>query len=572
MRCAIYARVSSELQDTENSIARQLAACRAWASAHAGAIAHEHIYTDEAISGAVMLARAGLQRLLRDLAAPGRPPWDAVLVDDASRLDRGGHLAELVRLFAARGVQLVAVDRGRDLTDEHERLLVHVEAGMAEHYLAELGRRARAGMASKVVRGWHVTGPVYGYRLTPVWPEGIPAEQRSRDNRDGTRVEVDAEQAAIVQSLFERAAQGAGTKELAHSLNNRGIPSPRGGTWDATAIRSMLRNPKYRGDWTWNKSRWRKVPESMLTDEQRARVLLTSRHPRQRMERPAAEQVAVTREELRLVSDDLWEAVQARFQERDGKPNRRPTKGVLSGLLVCACGGSITLSGVVTNGVGYRYLECSWHRNRGPAVCQNDRRFREDRILWEIADYLKREILDPGRLQRLAAAVTRRLQEEAKRAAKSKAVVVARVRVQELRRRQKNLLRAIEEGGADGAVLGRRYAELERELATAQGDLARLERPPGRFEPVTEEELRERVGRLHEQLAGGGDVQRAALRALITQITVSALDGDWGSGWLLDVETRPWTVGLSGASLGLGDSGGALYSIPTERGAIRVRR
>ena len=84
MRAAIYARVSSELQDTQNSLARQLAACRAWATANHAEIADEHIYCDEAVSGVSLLARPALQRLLQQLGRRGSPPWDVVLVDDDS--------------------------------------------------------------------------------------------------------------------------------------------------------------------------------------------------------------------------------------------------------------------------------------------------------------------------------------------------------------------------------------------------------------------------------------------------------------------------------------------------------
>lgn len=97
--------------------------------------------------------RPGWQRLLRALGSRGPVPWEAVIADDASRIDRGGALAQVAQLFAARNVALIAADSGRDLSSEDERLLVHVSAGLSEHYVAELARRTRAGLRERAAAG-----------------------------------------------------------------------------------------------------------------------------------------------------------------------------------------------------------------------------------------------------------------------------------------------------------------------------------------------------------------------------------------------------------------------------------
>ncbi len=178
LRCALYARVSSDKQDVANSLDRQLRACREWAERNGHRLLDSPRFVDEAKSGASLVARPALQRLLSALRAPGALPFDAVVVDDDSRLDRGGVLAQLAATFQARGVRLYAVDTGRDLTDDSQRLLNHVKAAMNEEYLHELGRRTRNGIASKVLRGYHGGGKVYGYRLGPEWPDSVPLALR----------------------------------------------------------------------------------------------------------------------------------------------------------------------------------------------------------------------------------------------------------------------------------------------------------------------------------------------------------------------------------------------------------
>jgi site-specific DNA recombinase len=81
---AIYARVSSERQKEENTIASQTALLREHAQAHDYTVAPEWILEDEGYSGSV-LARPGLERL-RDLAAEGQ--MEAILIYAPDRLSR----------------------------------------------------------------------------------------------------------------------------------------------------------------------------------------------------------------------------------------------------------------------------------------------------------------------------------------------------------------------------------------------------------------------------------------------------------------------------------------------------
>src|SRR3954447_19045631 len=67
---AIYARVSSEQQREENTIASQTAALIEFAQSHDLEVPREWVFEDEGYSGAT-LERPGLERV-RDLAAEGQ--------------------------------------------------------------------------------------------------------------------------------------------------------------------------------------------------------------------------------------------------------------------------------------------------------------------------------------------------------------------------------------------------------------------------------------------------------------------------------------------------------------------
>jgi len=81
MRAAVYARFSSENQ-REQSIEDQVRVCREFAKRDGITILDEHVYFDEAQSGAIR-ARPGLEALKR---AAEEKQFEAVLVDDSSRL------------------------------------------------------------------------------------------------------------------------------------------------------------------------------------------------------------------------------------------------------------------------------------------------------------------------------------------------------------------------------------------------------------------------------------------------------------------------------------------------------
>ena len=81
LRCAVYARFSSDKQSAA-SITDQVRKCREYAQARGWEILADHIYSDQAISGATS-ERAGLKRLM---AAANAKSFDIVLFDDTSRL------------------------------------------------------------------------------------------------------------------------------------------------------------------------------------------------------------------------------------------------------------------------------------------------------------------------------------------------------------------------------------------------------------------------------------------------------------------------------------------------------
>jgi DNA invertase Pin-like site-specific DNA recombinase len=137
MRCAVYARFSSDLQ-RDTSIDDQVRVCHEYAARHAWAVLESHIYTDEAVSGASLEGRSGIQALLR--VAEQRPlPFDVVLVDDSSRVARD--LADAIRVMQRlkfNAVRAIYMSQGIDSAHEQAETLVAVHGLVDGLYLRPL--------------------------------------------------------------------------------------------------------------------------------------------------------------------------------------------------------------------------------------------------------------------------------------------------------------------------------------------------------------------------------------------------------------------------------------------------
>ena len=103
---AIYARVSSDQQKEENTIASQTAALVEFARQQGFDAPDEWVFEDEGFSGA-SLVRPGLERL-RDLAAEGH--IQAILIHSPDRLSRKyAYQVLLTEEFARHGVETIFV-------------------------------------------------------------------------------------------------------------------------------------------------------------------------------------------------------------------------------------------------------------------------------------------------------------------------------------------------------------------------------------------------------------------------------------------------------------------------------
>src|SRR6266566_4192852 len=379
LRCAIYSRFSSDRQSPV-SIEDQVRKCREYASRQAWTVLEEHNYADHAVSG-TSAERTGLQRLVAAAEQKARA-FDAILIDDTSRLTR--KLADALNLYERltfAGVRLVAVSQGVDSESSQAEILFGVHGLIDSVYSRELGLKTHRGMQGCALKALHTGGRVFGYR--------------SVRDLDGAKLEIAASEALTVRRMFELYSRGYSLKRIAHLLNAEAVKSPQpqkgrvSQSWCVSSVRHILRNRRYVGQIIWNTKRKVRVPGTGK------RVY---RH------RPESEWVITSAPHLRIISDELFAAVERRFETTKklwgvGKSGlaRGLQKQVylFSGLLQCGeCGGSVTLVGGRAKTSRSEY-GCSLHAQRGDAVCGNglriQRKHLEDRLLTGLQDQVLRE-------------------------------------------------------------------------------------------------------------------------------------------------------------------------------------
>lgn len=186
---AIYARVSSEQQKEENTIASQTAALLEFAREQGYGVADEWVIEDEGFSGASLL-RPGLERL-RDLAAEGH--IQAVLIHAPDRLSRKyAYQVLLTEEFARHGVETIFLKAPHSGTPE-DQLMLQFQGMIAEYERAQILERSRRGKRHRAKAGEVsvLGGAPYGYRYI-------------RKTRDApARYEIDAVEAEVVRLVYD---------------------------------------------------------------------------------------------------------------------------------------------------------------------------------------------------------------------------------------------------------------------------------------------------------------------------------------------------------------------------------
>jgi site-specific DNA recombinase len=204
--------------------------------------------------------------------------------------------------------------------------------------------------------------------------------------------EVILEEAEVVRRIMEMRASEFSFGRIAKALKADGIKPPRNpnkagvAAWYPSTIKEITRNELYRGWRVWNRTQ---------------NVFNQAEGKKSKRNRPQSEWVRVEVPELRIISDEPWERVQAvnrgvgdkYHATRMGGMNRteHSRKYLFSGVMVCGlCGGPYTVINGKAPNVRYG---CPNHRFRD--TCTNKTTILRTRLEQQVISALSTNLLDP---------------------------------------------------------------------------------------------------------------------------------------------------------------------------------
>ena len=219
LRVAAYCRVSTDSDEQLESLDTQIKHYETYINANpewefAG------LYYDEGISGTKKEKRPELLRMIADCEDR---KIALIVTKSISRFARNTtDCLELVRKLLDLDVFIYFEKENINTGSMESELMLSILSGLAESESVSIAENNKWSIQRRFQNGtYKISYPPYGY-----------------DNIDGEMV-VNEHQAEIVCYIFASILSGKSAHIIADELNNRKVPTKKGGHWKATTIRGM---------------------------------------------------------------------------------------------------------------------------------------------------------------------------------------------------------------------------------------------------------------------------------------------------------------------------------------------
>ena len=350
---ACYIRVSTDDQ-TEFSPDAQLRAIKEYAKRNSIILTKEHIYIDEGISGRKAEKRPAFQLMIA--TAKSKPtPFEVILVHKFDRFARSREDSVVYKSLLKKEADVKVVSITEHIEDDKFSVILEamLEA-MAEYYSLNLAEEVKKGMTEKALRGQYQSIAPFGYEMI------------------NKKLSIIEEQAKIVRFIFEKfSSKEIGMRALATYINDLGVKSKRGNTFENRSVDYILNNPVYLG-----KARW--TPTGRI-----------------RRDFNNADSIIMDSEHEPIISRELWDKAQEVIKEnKELFPKRIKSTSVkitwLHGLVKCGnCGKTLVRSRET-------YLQCNAYA-RGQ--CKVSHAIKYDVLESLVLEQIKQDFTDPIELQ-----------------------------------------------------------------------------------------------------------------------------------------------------------------------------
>jgi len=216
-----YVRVSSEEQ-AESGLGLEAQRQRIIAFCELKEIRLAEVYEDAGVSGGKPLASRPAGSRLLSAARRGKV---VVIVAKLDRLFRSvADAANVIADFDKKGIELIAIAEGFDMTTPYGRAMAQMASVFAELERAMIRERTRSAMSVKRSRGERISGHApFGWDFGP-----------------DDRLVANAREQAIIAQIRRLRADGLSYRAIAARLDGEGILPKRGRRWIHTAVKSIL--------------------------------------------------------------------------------------------------------------------------------------------------------------------------------------------------------------------------------------------------------------------------------------------------------------------------------------------
>ena len=187
------------------------------------------LYYDEGVSGTKKEKRPELLRMISD-CEDGKINY--IITKSISRFARNTtDCLELVRKLLNLGIAIYFEKENINTEDMESELMLSILSSLAESESVSISENNKWSIQKRFQNGTYIVAyPPYGYA-----------------NVDGQMV-IHEEQAKVVRFIFEQILSGNSTHKVAKILEEKGIPTKKGGKWSSTTVRAIIGNEKYIGD------------------------------------------------------------------------------------------------------------------------------------------------------------------------------------------------------------------------------------------------------------------------------------------------------------------------------------
>jgi DNA invertase Pin-like site-specific DNA recombinase len=261
VRAAQYVRMSTDHQkySTEN----QSEALQRYAAQRGMQIVCT--YADEGKSGLSLDGRDALKRLIDDVQT-GNAHFETILVYDVSRWGRfqdadESAYYEYICKRADISVQYCAEQFENDGSPV-STIVKGVKRAMAGEYSRELSVKVFTGQCRLIELGYRQGGPPgYGLRRRLIDQTGVAKAELARGEHKSIQTDRvvlipgPPDEIEIVRWIYRSfVKEGRLEREIADSLNQRGITTDLGRAWTRGTVHQVLINEKYIGNNVWNRA------------------------------------------------------------------------------------------------------------------------------------------------------------------------------------------------------------------------------------------------------------------------------------------------------------------------------